>query len=71
MRERKLRSGVNWQGALKQKVVKQRDVKKGTCVLMNGDVKVFECLNLKCNNKNVCSTLYMKVHIITDKTDRR
>jgi hypothetical protein len=33
MRERKLRSGVNWHGALKQKGVKQTAVKQGMGVL--------------------------------------
>jgi hypothetical protein len=33
MRERTLRSDVNWQGTLKQKGVKQTDVKQGVVVL--------------------------------------
>jgi hypothetical protein len=32
MRERKLRSGVNWQGALKQNDLKQAGVKQGLVV---------------------------------------
>jgi hypothetical protein len=33
MREHKLRSGVNWQGALKQKDIKQTGIKQGLDVL--------------------------------------
>jgi hypothetical protein len=43
MTERKLRSGVTWQGALKQKGMKQMAIKQGLGVLYSKDVLYTKC----------------------------
>jgi hypothetical protein len=47
MREYKLRSGVNWQGALKQKGVKQMGVKCAVLSSLATTVTVFHTLITK------------------------